>query len=77
MIAISFQRPVYKTLHIKKGIRKSYKNHLRTFYSSLTDKNESIAMIKIYKQLKKEIGYIDNHNISFPTNRIDDILLKG
>ena len=34
-------------------------------------------MIKIYRQLKEEIGYIDNYDILFPINRIDNILLKG
>ncbi|SRR6266566_8029766 len=76
MIVISFQHPVYKTLYIKKGIRKSHKNHLRMFHLSLTDKNKSIAIIKIHRQLKEEIEYIDNYNISFPINRINNILLK-
>ncbi len=48
MIIISSQRPVYKVLCIKKGGCKSYKNYLRTFYFSLINKSESIAMIKIY-----------------------------
>ncbi len=46
------------------------------FHLSLTDKNKSIVMIKIHRQLKEEIEYIDNYNISFLINRIDDILLK-
>ncbi|SRR6266699_7332921 len=77
MIVINFQRPVYKTLYIKKRIYKSYKDYLRIFYLSLINKNESIAMIKVYKQLKEEIRYIDNCNISFSIDRIDNILLKG
>ncbi len=76
MIVINSQRPIYKTLYIKKEVRKSYKNYFRTFHPSLTNKSKSIAMIKIYGQLKEEIGYIDNYNISFPINRIDNILLK-
>ncbi len=63
-------------LYIKKGIRKSYKDHFQTFHLLLTDKSKSIAIIKIYKQLKEEIKYIDNRNILFFTDRIDDILLK-
>ncbi len=50
-------------LYIKKGVYKSYKNYFRTFYLSLINKNESIVVIKVYKQLKKEIEYIDNYNI--------------
>src|SRR6266699_287273 len=76
IIAINFQYPVYKTLYIRKGVRESYKNHFRTFYPSLTNKSKSIVVIKIYGQLKEEIGYIDNYNISFLTNRIDNVLLK-
>ncbi len=76
IIAINFQCSIYKTLYIKKRIRKSYKNHLRTFHPLLIDKNESIVMIKVYGQLKEEIGYINNYNISFSINRIDNILLK-
>jgi len=76
MIAMSFQRPVYEALYIRKGVRKSYKDHLRTFYPSLTDKSESIAVIKMYRQLKEEIKYIDNRDISFPIDRIDNVLLK-
>ena len=64
-------------LYIKRGVYKSYKDYLRMFHLSLIDKNESIAVIRIYRQLKEEIEYIDNYNISFLTNRIDDILLKG
>ncbi len=51
------QRPVYKALRIKKRIRESYENHLRTFYPSLTNKNKSIAVIRVYRQLKEEIRY--------------------
>ncbi len=46
------------------------------FYFSLTDKNKSIAVIRMYGQLKEEIRYVDNCNISFLIDRIDDILLK-
>src|SRR6266566_2457296 len=76
IITINFQHPVYKTLYIRKKIHKSYKDHLRIFHFSLTNKSKSIAIIKIYRQLKKEIKYIDYYNISFFTDRIDDILLK-
>ena len=55
-------------LYIRKEVYKFYKNYLRTFHSSLIDKSESIVMIKIYEQLKEEIGYIDNYDISFPIN---------
>ena len=65
IIAINSQRPVYKTLYIRRGVRESYKDYLRTFYLLLIDKSESIAMIKIYRQLKEEIEYIDNYNILF------------
>ena len=71
------QCPVYEVLHIKKGVCESYKDHLRTFYLSLTDKSKSIVVIKVYGQLKEEIGYIDNCDISFLIDRIDNILLKG
>ena len=49
IIVISFQRPIYKMLYIKKRVYKSYKNHFRMFYPLLIDKSESIAVIKIYK----------------------------
>ena len=77
IIVINFQYPVYKALYIRRGIYKSYKNHFRTFYPSLIDKSESIVIIKVYGQLKEEIGYIDNYNISFLIDRIDNVLLKG
>ena len=48
VIVISSQYPVYKTLCVKRGVRESYKDYLRVFYLSLTDKNESIAMIKVH-----------------------------
>ncbi len=76
MITINSQYLIYKALYIKRRVYKSYKNHLRIFYPSLIDKNKSIVIIKIYRQLKEEIGYIDNYNISFSIDRIDDILLK-
>src|SRR6266699_2697467 len=76
MIVINFQHSVYKTLYIKKGVCKFYKNYLQTFHLSLTNKNKSIIIIKIYRQLKEEIKYIDNYNILFSINRINDILLK-
>jgi len=76
MITINFQRSVYKTLYIRKGICKSYKDHFRTFHSLLINKDKSIAMIRVYKQLKEEVKYIDHYNISFSADRIDDILLK-
>ena len=77
MIVISFQRPVYKTLYIKRGVRKSYEDYFRTLYSLLIDKSESIAVIKVYGQLKEEVGYIDYCDISLSTNRINNVLLKG
>ena len=76
MIVINFQYPIYKVLYIRRRVCKSYKDYLQTFYPSLIDKNESIAVIKVYKQLKEEIKYIDNCNISFPIDRIDNVLLK-
>ncbi|SRR6266566_8787356 len=76
IIVINFQHSIYKTLYIRKRVRKSYKDYFRTFYPSLINKNELIIVIKVYRQLKEEIGYIDNYNISFPIDRIDDILLK-
>ena len=76
MVIISFQRPVYKTLYIRKEVYEFYKDHLRTFYFSLTIENESITMIGIYKELKKEIKYIDHYNILFSADRINNILLK-
>ncbi len=48
VIVVNSQRLVYKALYIRRGIRESYKDHLRAFYLSLTDKSESIAMIKVY-----------------------------
>jgi len=77
MIVVSFQRPVYKALYIGRGVCESYKDHLRTFYSSLIDKGKSIAMIRVYGQLKEEVRYIDHCDISFSADRIDDVLLKG
>jgi len=77
VIVVSFQCPVYKTLYIKKGIRESYKDYFRTFYSSLTDKGKSIVVIKVYGQLKEEVRYIDHRDISLSADRIDDVLLKG
>src|SRR6266699_6400685 len=76
MIAINFQRPVHKALYIGKRVRESYEDHLRTFYSSLTDKDKSIAVIRMHRQLKEEVRYIDHHDISLSADRIDDILLK-
>jgi hypothetical protein len=76
IIAIGFQRPVYKTLYIRRRVCESYKDYLRTLYSSLIDKDESIAIIKMYRQLKEEVGYIDHYNISLSIDRIDNILLK-
>ncbi len=76
MVIISFQRPVYKTLYIKKRIREFYKNYLRTLYFSLIDKNKSIIIIKVYRQLKEEVEYIDHYNISLSIDRIDNVLLK-
>ena len=76
VIVISFQRPVYKALYIGRGVRESYEDHLRTFHSSLIDKDKSIAIIKIYGQLKEEVRYIDHRNISLSADRIDDVLLK-
>ncbi len=49
IIVVNFQRSVYKILYIKRGIYKSYKDYFRTFYPLLTNKNESIVMIKIYR----------------------------
>ena len=66
MIIINFQRPVYKTLYIRKGVCEFYKDYFRTFHPLLINKNESIVMIKMYRQLKEEIEYIDNRDISFP-----------
>ncbi len=63
-------------LYVKRGVCKSYKDHLRMFHPLLIDKNESIAVIKMYGQLKEEIEYVDNRNILFSINRIDNILLK-
>ena len=77
VIIINFQHPVYKILYIKRRVYKSYKDYLRTFYSLLTDKDESIVMIGMYKELKKKVGYIDYYNISFSTDRIDNVLLEG
>ena len=48
IIVVNSQYPVYKMLYIKRRIHKSYKDHLRTFHLSLTNKSESIAMIKVY-----------------------------
>jgi len=77
VIVVSSQYPVYKALYIRRGVCKSYKDYFRMFYSSLINKDKSIAVIKIYGQLKEEIKYIDHYNISFFTDRIDNILLKG
>jgi len=76
VIVVNSQHPIYKTLYIEREIRESYKDHLRTFHFLLINKDKSIVMIKVYGQLKKEIKYIDHYNISFSTDRIDDILLK-
>ena len=72
---INFQRLVYKTLYIKWRIRISYKDYLQIFYSSLVDKDESIAVIWIYRKLKEEVRYIDYYDILFSTDWIDNILL--
>ncbi len=66
IIVVNFQCPIYKTLYIRRGVCEFYKDYLRTFHPSLTNKSESIAIIRIYRQLKEEIGYIDNRDISFP-----------
>jgi len=76
MIAVNSSHPVYKTLYIKRGVCKSYEDHLRTLHSLLTDKDESIAVIRVYGQLKKKVRYIDHCNISLSADRIDNILLK-
>ncbi len=45
------------------------------FYSLLIDKSKSITVIWIYKELEKEVRYIDNDDIMFTSNRVDDLLL--
>ncbi len=49
MIIMNSQHPIYKVLYIKREVCKFYKNYLRMFHFLLIDKNESIAIIKIYK----------------------------
>ncbi len=45
------------------------------FHSLLADKSKTILIIRIDKQLKKEIRYIDYYNIFLFLDRIDDFLL--
>ncbi|SRR6266566_2455645 len=72
---IFFQYPIYKILYIQKKVRISYKNYIKIFHSLLIDKNETILIIRIDEQLKKEIGYIDHYNILLFSDRINDFLL--
>jgi len=65
VIAVSSQRPVYEALCVRRGVRESYEDYLRAFYLLLIDKSESIAVIRVYGQLKEEIGYVDNCDILF------------
>ena len=49
VIVVSFQRPVYKALYMRRGICKFYKDYFRVFYPSLIDKSELIIVIKMYR----------------------------
>ena len=68
VIVINFQYSVYKVLYMRREVCKSYKDYLRMFYPLLIDKNESIVVIRMYRQLKEEIRYVDNCDISFFIN---------
>ena len=63
-------------LYINQKIYKIYKNDFRTLYTTLADKGEPIFIIWISKKLEEEIRYIDNNNIFFVINKIDNILLQ-
>ncbi len=54
---------------------KTYKNDFKTLYIILADKDEPIFIIQMNKKLEKEVGYIDDNDIFFITNKIDNILL--
>ena len=72
---VFFQDTVYKALYINWRIRKIYKNDFKMLYIILVDKDKLISIIQINKELEKEIEYIDNSDVFFIANKIDDILL--
>ena len=73
---ILFQYTVYKILYINWKVCKTYKNDFKTLYIILVDKDEPIFINQINKELEEEVGYIDNNDIFFIINRIDNILLQ-
>ena len=76
IIAMLFQRSIYKTLHIQKRVRIIYKTNIETFYSPLTDEDKTVFIIRIYYELEKEVCYIDDRKVFLSSNRIDNLLLQ-
>ncbi len=70
-----FQRSIYKTLYIQKGVRITYETDIGTFYSLLVNKDKAVPIVGIYYKLEKEVRYINNRKVFFSSNRIDDLLL--
>ncbi len=76
IVAMFFQRSIYKTLRIQKGVCIIYKIDIGTFYSPLANKDKTVLIVGIYYKLEKEIRYIDDYKIFLSSNRIDDLLLQ-
>ncbi len=76
VVVMFFQRSIYKTLYIWKGIYIIYETDIRTFYSLLIDENKTVFIIGIYYKLEKEVRYIDNYKVFLSLNRIDNLLLQ-
>ena len=76
VVVMFFQRSIYKTLYIWKGIYIIYETDIRTFYSLLIDENKTVSIIGIYYKLEKEVRYIDNCEVFLSSNRIDNLLLQ-
>ncbi len=72
---ILFQRSIYKTLHVRKGVCIAYKTDIRTLHSSLTNENKAVLIVGIHYKLEKEVCYINDREIFLSSNRIDDLLL--
>jgi hypothetical protein len=71
-----FQRFVYETLRIQRGVCIAYKIDIGTFYSLLANEGKVVLIIGIYYKLEKEVRYIDDREVFLSSNRIDDLLLQ-
>ncbi len=75
VIAMFFQCFVYEILYVWRGVRIIYKIDIGTFYSFLVDKSKTVFIIGIYYKLEKEVRYIDDCEVFFSSNRINNLLL--